>query len=372
MDEQELLEAVASLVRPGGRELACGRPGHPVGHACLTASDAINLSTLVREFSGRYGQLRNLVMGGYVDPTVTERTGLPLLAPFTGQLVEMREWAFGSRWIGCGAVRAEDGEQLVVLVAERAAPLSEAPPEEAPWVAPHLRVTGRDARDAAQPRAEIEAEAGSEPPGGRTWVQRVIGLTGWEPLGISVDWAAIERELEVPLPADYKELCEAFGGGVFSDSVSFLGRDEDVSLDFLTQCRVALPVDQDSGLGSVSVIDPHAIYAPGGKGAGAWGSTEWADEYCWLIDAERPGDYPSLHGPMRAAPGTGTTCPPPNSSTASLSMPISDRSASRGTTSARRSSPAPAALSTAGRSEARGWPSPVRGHDSAVVSHRAP
>lgn len=55
------------------------------------------------------------------------------------------------------------------------------------------------------------------------WVQRVIEPTGWEPLGISVDWAGIEGELGVPLPTDYKELYEAFGGGVFSDSVSFLG-----------------------------------------------------------------------------------------------------------------------------------------------------
>ncbi|RZB13558.1 SMI1/KNR4 family protein [Streptomyces sp. F001] len=44
------------------------------------------------------------------------------------------------------------------------------------------------------------------------WVQRVIELTGWEPLGISVDWAAIEGEPGVPLPADYKELYETFGG----------------------------------------------------------------------------------------------------------------------------------------------------------------
>ncbi|MEU5241982.1 SMI1/KNR4 family protein [Streptomyces lydicus] len=44
------------------------------------------------------------------------------------------------------------------------------------------------------------------------WVQRVIELSGWEPLGISVDWAAIEGELGVPLPADYKELYEVFGG----------------------------------------------------------------------------------------------------------------------------------------------------------------
>ncbi|WP_310725536.1 SMI1/KNR4 family protein [Streptomyces sp. N2A] len=120
----------------------------------------------------------------------------------------------------------------------------------------------------------------------------MIELTGWEPLGISVDWAAIERELGVPLPADYKELYEAFGGGVFSDSVYFLGRDEGVSFDFMAQWRVS--VDQDSKLKDVSAVDPYAVYAPGGKGLVEWGSTEWADEYCWLIDAERPGDYPVL------------------------------------------------------------------------------
>ncbi|WP_193776040.1 SMI1/KNR4 family protein [Streptomyces sp. E2N166] len=125
----------------------------------------------------------------------------------------------------------------------------------------------------------------------------MIELTGWEPLGICVDWAAIEGELGVPLPSDYKELYEAFGGGVFSDSVYFLGRDEGSVFDFLTQWRVWLSVDQDGELGSVSAVDPHAIYAPGGKGLVPWGSTEWADGYFWLIDAERPGDHPVLARP---------------------------------------------------------------------------
>lgn len=282
MDERELFETVASLVRPGGRELVCGRSGHPVGHECLAVSDAIVLSPLLKGFSRRYGQLRNLATGGYVDPTVTERTGLPLLAPLAGEVTEMRGWASGSRWIGCGAVRAGDGERPVVLVAERAAP-------EAPLV------TGGDAWDDAQPQGEIEGEAGTAlPEDGRTWAQRVIELTGWEPLGISADWAAIERELGVPLLADYKELCEAFGGGTFSDSVGFLACDEGDSFDLLTRWRVSLSVDRDSGLGSVSAVDPHAVYAPGGTGLVVWGSTEWADEYCWLIDAERPGEYPVL------------------------------------------------------------------------------
>ncbi|MEU6658723.1 SMI1/KNR4 family protein [Streptomyces sp. NPDC046821] len=126
------------------------------------------------------------------------------------------------------------------------------------------------------------------------WVQRVIELTGWEPLGISVDWAAIEGELGVPLPADYKELYEAFGGGVFSDSVYFLGRDEGIAFDFLAQWRAALSADRDNNSGGLSALDPYVTYAPGGKGLVGWGSTEWADEYCWLVDAERPGDYAIL------------------------------------------------------------------------------
>src|SRR4051812_199321 len=98
------------------------------------------------------------------------------------------------------------------------------------------------------------------------WVQRVIALAGWEPLGIAVDWAAIEGKLGFALPADYKELYEAFGGGVFGESVHFLARDEGLTFDFLTQWRVALSYDQDSTLGDVSAVDPYVIYAPGGKG----------------------------------------------------------------------------------------------------------
>ncbi|CAL9416948.1 SMI1/KNR4 family protein [Streptomyces sp. enrichment culture] len=288
MDEQGLLEAVAALIRPGDRELVCGRPGHPAGHVCLTVPGTVDLSVLVREFSRRHGQLRNLVMEGYADPTVTERTGLPLLAPFAGELAEMRAWASGRRWVGCGAVRAGGGEQPVVLVAERAGPWPDAPPEGEPWADPVIRVTAR-------PWTETEAEAGTdlpEDPGG--WAQRVIELTGWRPLGISADWAAIEGELGVPLPTDYKKLYEAFGGGVFSESVYFLGCDEAVSFDLLTQWRASLSVDRDSALGSVRAVGPYGVYAPGGKGLVTWGSTEWADEYCWLIDAKRPGEHPVL------------------------------------------------------------------------------
>ncbi|MGW5510241.1 SMI1/KNR4 family protein [Streptomyces albogriseolus] len=237
-------------------------------------ADTIELSALVGRLSRRYGQLRNLVMGGSVDPKVTGRTGLPLLAPFGGELAEMRGWAFGDRWIGCGAVRAGDGAQVVVLVAERDAPPSEEAPEETVRVVPPRRGTRSD--DA------------------RAWVRRVLDLTGWEPLGLSVDWATVEEELGVPLPADYKELAEAFGGGVFSESVSFMGCGASVSFDLPAQWRAGLSASRDGTYGGTFAAGPYDAYAPGGKGVVTWGSTEWADQYCWLIDAERPGHCPVL------------------------------------------------------------------------------
>ncbi|MEV5398970.1 SMI1/KNR4 family protein [Streptomyces cellulosae] len=265
MDERELLDGVASLVRPAGPELVCGWGGHGAGHVCLAVSGAVDLPALVERFSRRYGQLRNLVMGGYADPKVSEQTGLPLLAPFDdGELVEMRAWACGHRWIGCGVVC---GGQVVVVVAERDAPPADEPAEEV------VRV--------ASPRTRRDDR--------RTWVRRLIELAGWEPLGLSVDWAAVEEELGVPLPADYKELVAAFGGGVFSDdTVSFLGCSTNVSFDLLTLWRAGLSVDRGTTVG------PYEEYAPGGKGVVTWGSTEWADQYCWLLDAERPGHCPVL------------------------------------------------------------------------------
>ncbi|MFH9179604.1 SMI1/KNR4 family protein [Streptomyces albogriseolus] len=122
----------------------------------------------------------------------------------------------------------------------------------------------------------------------------MLDLTGWEPLGFSVDWATVEEELGVPLPADYKELAEAFGGGVFSESVSFMSCGASVSFDLPAQWRAALSAARDGTYGSVSAAGPYDAYTPGGKGVVTWGSTEWADQYCWLIDAERPGHCPVL------------------------------------------------------------------------------
>lgn len=75
------------------------------------------------------------------------------------------------------------------------------------------------------------------------WVQRLVESTGWEPLRLSVDWEAIEGELRAPPPADHKELFEAFGGGVFSESVHFFGPSDPHAFDFLAQWRASLAAD---------------------------------------------------------------------------------------------------------------------------------
>ncbi|MFF8972234.1 hypothetical protein [Streptomyces sp. NPDC014995] len=218
------------------------------------ASDAVDLPTVLEEFSRRYGRPRNLAMGGYVDPTVTERTGLPLLAPFAGEMVELRGWASGSRWIGCGAVRAGDGEQLVVLVAEQAPPSPAAPPEGS-WVDSLLRVTGRDTRDAAQPWAEIEAEMGTE------------------------------------LPSDYKQLCEAFGVGEFSQVVSVWCADGTRVTDLLRMWRVLLE-DDDPLAGPFA---PYPIHVPGTTGGLIpWGTSRAADMFFWQVTDGAVDAWPVL------------------------------------------------------------------------------
>lgn len=126
------------------------------------------------------------------------------------------------------------------------------------------------------------------------WVQRLLEFVGREPVGIPADWEAIERGLGTQLPPDYKELYEAFGGGLFSDTVTFLACDEGQVFDLVSRWRAALATDLDPTFGDVSAVTPYKIYEPGGTGLISWGSTEWGDEYFWLVDSAEPGKWPIL------------------------------------------------------------------------------
>ncbi|MCX4692725.1 hypothetical protein [Streptomyces sp. NBC_01408] len=254
--QEEFLTAVHHLLWPGTGDLECEEPGHPAGHTCLAPADEIDLDTLREALSGRYGRSRNLAMGGYADPTVTERTGLALLTPFGERIVEMRAWVQAGRWIGSGTVRTGDGDvRLVALVAER--------------------------KDPAADLAEVTS-----------WVDGVVAVTGWDTSRVrTVDWAAVEARIGTALPGEYKRLTELFGHGAFDGylqlrvpDAQFKGDDIVLNTEFLSEWART----HRSGL-----WEPYEVYpAPGGLLE--WASSEQADQFFWLTEGPDPDRWPIL------------------------------------------------------------------------------
>jgi hypothetical protein len=151
----------------------------------LEAPQGTDLHELVAELGQWAGQHRNLAAGGFVDPSLTERTGLPLAELFgAGKLLEMRGWAYRNRLVGCGLVASSGGPRIVAVIAHR----------------------------------EDPAAAGF--PQGASWAEKLRLVTGWEPIpGPRVDWSAIEADLGTRLPSDYKEVVDLFGAGSFDEYV---------------------------------------------------------------------------------------------------------------------------------------------------------
>ncbi|MFC0599750.1 hypothetical protein [Streptomyces palmae] len=255
-EQKEVLTAVQRLAWADPGDLRCEEAGHPAGHICLLAPwDLTDLPAIQRALTEHFGRPRDLATDGYADPTVTRRTGLPLLAPFGERVVEMRAWAHGGRWIGCGAARFDDGIRPVVLVAEGRNPAVDTP-EAASWVERVVAVTGQDASRA------------------RTH-----------------DWPEIESRLGTALPSDYKHLVELFGHGAFDGYLEihvpgacFEGSDIVRHTKRLSEWAAG----SRSGL-----WDPYGLYpAPGGLLR--WASTEQADQFFWLTEGPDPDRWPIL------------------------------------------------------------------------------
>ncbi|WP_431313349.1 SMI1/KNR4 family protein [Streptomyces antnestii] len=253
MDRGELLDAVTMLVGRDTRPPECGERGHGAGHICLAVSQELPLADLVDAINSRYESSRNLAMGGYADPTVDATTGRPLLVPFGADVVDMRAWAHGSRWIGAGTVRAGDDVRRVVLVAERAVP----------------DVAG------------LPADA--------TWVERVVAVTGWAGEPRTVDWAAVEERLGTRLPGDYKQLAEIFRDGAFDAYLSlYVPESGNRSMDFVGQAEYLARFAARSG---TSLWEPYGIHpAPGGLLQ--WGASEQEGEFYWVTEGDDPDRWP--------------------------------------------------------------------------------
>ncbi|MFE6904418.1 hypothetical protein ACFVFJ_47890 [Streptomyces sp. NPDC057717] len=216
--------------------LITGDPPNLDEPVILEAPQGTDLQELVAEFGQWAGQHRNLVAGGFVDPSLIERTGLPLAEPFgTGTLLEMRGWAYRNRWVGCGLVASPDGPRSVVVIAHR----------------------------------EDPAAAGF--PDGASWAEKLRIVTGWEPIpGPRVDWPAIEADLGTRLPNDYKEVVDLFGAGSFDEYF-----------------ELAVP----GGIGTSR--NPWKPYLPdlASDGLLPWGWSEYELGLFWWTDAADPDEW---------------------------------------------------------------------------------
>ncbi|MEV7520171.1 SMI1/KNR4 family protein [Streptomyces sp. NPDC091371] len=272
MDEQrELLSAVFGIARPGPGELTCDEAGHPAGHSCLTPPEEYDLPTLQEVLRGGLGQPRNLASGGFVDPTVSPRTGLPLLAPFGDRLVEMRAWAYGGRWIGCGTARFGEEVRPVLLVAEREDPAAE------------LHEDGSRVDAAVAEREDPAAEL----PEGTSWVDAVVAVTGWDARRRrTFDWADVEARLGTALPGDYKQLVELFGVGAFDGFLTLYLPDARFPGEDIVRAA-------ERGRAYGELWEPYEAYpAPGGLLE--WASSEQADQCFWLTEGPDPDRWPVM------------------------------------------------------------------------------
>ncbi|MGW0928826.1 hypothetical protein [Streptomyces sp. NPDC002644] len=257
MDQREaLLSAVDRLTRTDAGRLRCEVAGHLAGHTCLVADGSgfpALRQELRRALTARFGRSRSLAMGGYADPRATDRTGLPLLAPFGGRVVEMRAWTDVGRWIGCGAARLDGGVRTVVVVAER--------------------------EDPAVDLSQVTS-----------WVDRVVAVTRWGAGRTrAIDWPTVEDALGTRLPGDYRRLAETFGHGAFDGLLHLLvpGADHPEG-DLVRNARwLGGPAGQDGG----NLWKPYAVHpAPGGLLQ--WGVFESDAEFFWLTEDPDPDRWP--------------------------------------------------------------------------------
>ncbi|WP_037858720.1 hypothetical protein [Streptomyces sp. NRRL S-340] len=123
-------------------------------------------------------------------------------------------------------------------------------------------------------------------------MNRIARLAGREPLGLDSDWGTVEQEIGAPLPADFKQLVDTFGMGVFGEYLYPLG---DTAGEFsvsgnLSMLRRTLSRHPDA----TGVYRPYAVFEPGRVGLLSWAqSTAEEAEFYWLArDGEDPDRWP--------------------------------------------------------------------------------
>ncbi|WBP91113.1 SMI1/KNR4 family protein [Kitasatospora cathayae] len=123
-------------------------------------------------------------------------------------------------------------------------------------------------------------------------MDRIVQAVGWQPLGLVIDWAAVEDDFGVALPGDYKLLCETFGPGQFSGYLDLLHPDGGDSLVGCNSELRSIPRPSD--------FDPYApyrIFMPGQGGLIQWGISVRGSSFFWDASNEDPGQWRVLAQP---------------------------------------------------------------------------
>ncbi|MVO87785.1 hypothetical protein GPA10_24255 [Streptomyces sp. p1417] len=130
------------------------------------------------------------------------------------------------------------------------------------------------------------------------WVERLLESTGRARLGLTINWDPAERALGVRLPDSYKELCEVFGHGTFSNSLTVDSVDPELVFDLVSGWSVGLRNARENGVEDGETdpfYEPHHLYIPGKGGLIPWGSGDTGDSFFWLVEeGAAPDDWPIL------------------------------------------------------------------------------
>lgn len=123
------------------------------------------------------------------------------------------------------------------------------------------------------------------------WVMRIAEAVGWHPLELDVSWSELEERLGSPLPADFKQFCEAFGRGGFCDELFVHSTDGGASLEVLDELAQLRHLVE-----SVPFVnfDPYELYGARESGVIPWGRVTAGHSFYWLAGPGDPDEWPIM------------------------------------------------------------------------------
>lgn len=125
---------------------------------------------------------------------------------------------------------------------------------------------------------------------GNNRISRLAQLTGWEGVGVDLDWVEVERALGLPLPQEYKEYVRKFPRGFFNDYVQVITPDRyEGRLDLLGTFRMVLDNMREMR-GDRPQEFPHPIY-PELDGVIPWGNSPKGEYFYWVSSDSNPDKW---------------------------------------------------------------------------------